>query len=239
MKNKILSFVFSFFAIILCAGLFVACGSTPREIRITQTLPTNVWMEFSYNGRLCKVVKTGDYYYCYHNEYSPYEVFVQENMSLQFEEEEQHYRAYSYNGTQWNIINSWSVNRQYRNEKLQDALSLTRTGYSSINADFDGKDYVLKPNETLIVDGHNIECVVYECVSNSGVYSKEKYWYEKDSKILIQYCQVFDAEANINAESSRKYITYKFLTEGFAMKGAIESFGDNVTGLPPAAVPEV
>ena len=239
MKNKILSFVFSFIAIILCATLFVACGSTPREVRIRQTMPTNVWMEFSTSSHVYKFAKIGNNYYIFNSAYdAPFEIFVKDNLSAaQFGDDSQYYLTYTYSADEWHAATDATENRNNYYDRTWNSYGLLKQltyGFSAINADFEGTTYIQKTNEVLNIDGNDVECVVYERVHNlGGLYEKEKFWYTKDGKLMVRYARIDNQADDINADENAKFKTTKYETEGlsWATIFASPNYGNTTTGL--------
>ena len=238
MKSKVFSLVFILISVCSCLLSLASCKNDDVVInnRISVSMPTNVLMEFHTSYTAYKFVKVGDNYYVFNPSYnSPFEIFMQDNLDLQFEEEEQHYRTYTYYADEWHITESWSDNRAYvydRFYNIKGVYSLMHKGYSAINADENGTRYIQKANETLLVGEDNVECVVYESVYSSGdVYLHEKYWYEKDSKLLIKLCSVYNEQDDVNS-TSPDYVVTKFKTTGFTMASALAEYGDTTVGLP-------
>ena len=242
--------IFSLFIAVVCvfacgicmSGCFKNRGTSPTH-RITLNLPNQVHVEYGAYSNIIFVKDGNEYYLRASNTHGSHrnEIYMKRELSNPV------FVLENYGG--WNFItalynsysNSWQVAEQedtnaswIENDKNQNtytnAESALRTGYTDINIPYNNPSVTLtqKENETLVIGGENVECIVWDYVyENEDVYSKSRYWFEKNTHICIKFNEVFDKEENVNDDANIEFLATYFKV-GESMETALEVVSSHI-----------
>ena len=230
--KKILS-IFACLILACTSFAFVGCKKSepyqpPRNV--VQNLPDKLHVEYSSTT----FVKDGNEYYCWaSNTHGAH----RSSMYMKRELNNEYCIAEGYGGWNfitaiyypdaWVIADTWNENDKNQNT-YTNAEYATRHGYSDVNSPLDSVTNTQLADQTItLVSGQQVECVVWESVFEyNDSYTKDKYWFAKDTGVYIKGLTVYDRETNIDTDgSSYNHPVATYYAVGETMATVLETKG--------------